>query len=229
MKKLLKLLFLIFVIISVLFIYIKTKDSKYTILSLGDNLSLGIDSYGIKGPSYTDFYKDYILKKKETVIKNDQYSKKDLTISSLLQELKENNNLKKDLSSANILILTVGYNDLIYKINITENINSDNLKKEVKEIKQDYLNLLKEIRKYYKNEIVVIGYFASNKDDYYMNIGIKELNKVLQSNKNTTYIDTYNLLKPRKKYFSNKDSYYPNIQGYLRISKKIIVKTLEKS
>lgn len=228
MKKLLKLLFLIFVIISVLFIYKKTKDSKYTILSLGDNLSLGIDSYGIKSPSYIDFYKDYMLKKKESVIINNQYSKKDITIASLLQELKDNNNLKKDLSSANILILTVGFNDLIYKINITENINSINLKKEVQEIKQDYLNLLKEIRKYYKNEIVVIGYFASNKDDYYMNIGIKELNKVLQSSKNITYIDTYNLLKSRKEYFSNKDSYYPNLKGYLRISKKIIVKTLEK-
>ena len=228
MKKIFKLLFLIFIIISVFFIYIKTKDSKYTILSLGDNLSLGIDSYGIKGPSYIDFYKNYILKKKETVIKNDQYSRKDLTINTLLQELKENNNLKKDLSSANILILTVGYNDLIYKINLNENINSDILKKEVQEIQKDYLNLLKEIRKYYKNKIVVIGYFASNKTDYYINTGIKELNKTLQSAKNITYIDTYDLLKPKRKYFSNKNSYYPNLQGYLRISKKIIIKTLEK-
>ena len=228
MKKLLKLLFLIFIILSVFFIYIKTKDSKYTILSLGDNLSLGIDSYGIKGPSYIDFYKNYILNKKEKVIKNDQYSRKDLTIPALLQELKENNNLKKDLSSANILILTVGYNDLIYKINLNENINSDILKKEVQEIQKDYLNLLKEIRKYYKNKIVVIGYFASNKTDYYINTGIKELNKTLQSAKNITYIDTYDLLKPKRKYFSNKNSYYPNLQGYLRISKKIIIKTLEK-
>ena len=228
MKKLFKLLFLIFIILSVFFIYIKTKDSKYTILSIGDNLSLGIDSYGIKGPSYIDFYKNYILKKKETVIKNDQYSRKDLTINALLQELKENNNLKKDLSSANILILTVGYNDLIYKINLNENINSDILKKEVQEIQKDYLNLLKEIRKYYKNKIVVIGYFASNKTDYYINTGIKELNKTLQSAKNITYIDTYDLLKPKRKYFSNKNSYYPNLQGYLRISKKIIIKTLEK-
>ena len=212
MKKLFKLLFLIFIILSVFFIYIKTKDSKYTILSLGDNLSLGIDSYGIKGPSYIDFYKNYILKKKETVIKNDQYSRKDLTINALLQELKENNNLKKDLSSANILILTVGYNDLIYKINLNENINSDILKKEVQEIQKDYLNLLKEIRKYYKNKIVVIGYFASNKTDYYINTGIKELNKTLQSAKNITYIDTYDLLKPKRKYFSNKNSYYPNLQ-----------------
>lgn len=228
MKKFLKLLFLIFIIISVFFIYKKTKDSKYTILSLGDNLSLGIDSYGIKGPSYIDFYKNYILKKKEKVIKNDQYSKKDLTINALLQDLKENNNLKKDLSSANILILTVGYNDLIYKINLNENINPEILKKEVQEIQKDYLNLLKEIRKYYKNKIVVIGYFASNKTDYYINTGIKELNKTLQSAKNITYIDTYDLLKPKRKYFSNKNSYYPNLQGYLRISKKIIIKTLEK-
>ena len=96
------------------------------------------------------------------------------------------------------------------------------------EIQKDYLNLLKEIRKYYKNKIVVIGYFASNKTDYYINTGIKELNKTLQSAKNITYIDTYDLLKPKRKYFSNKNSYYPNLQGYLRISKKIIIKTLEK-
>ena len=59
MKKLLKLLLLLLLNISVYFIYNSTKNSVYTITSLGDGVSLGINSYAIDDYSYADYYKDF--------------------------------------------------------------------------------------------------------------------------------------------------------------------------
>ena len=116
MKKLLKLLLLLLLNISVYFIYNSTKNSVYTITSLGDGVSLGINSYAIDDYSYADYYKDFKLKEKEKVKIIDSYSKKEMSITSLTEKIKTDNKLKEDLNSSNILFLTIGYNDLLYKI-----------------------------------------------------------------------------------------------------------------
>ena len=69
MKKLLKLLLLLLLNISVYFIYNSTKNSVYTITSLGDGVSVGINSYAIDDYSYADYYRDFKLKEKEKVKK----------------------------------------------------------------------------------------------------------------------------------------------------------------
>jgi len=222
MNRPIKLLILIILSLSVYFIYQYTKESNIKILTLGDSLSLGIDSYTIEDYSYTDYYKDYLLKEKKKVdIEN--YSKKDLSIHELLKDIKTNPSLKRDLMESHILFLNVGYNDLIYKLSL-EDIDMSKLNKIIDEIELEYKELLKEINKYYKNEIIVVGYPKSNIDNYYYNIGIRKLNKVLNNN---NYIDTYSLLNNRNKYFSNPNCYYPNRIGYIKIGKEI-VKALDK-
>ncbi|MBQ9019568.1 MAG: SGNH/GDSL hydrolase family protein [Bacilli bacterium] len=217
MSRPIKLLILIILSLSVYFIYQSTKETNIKILTLADGLSLGINSFGIKEYSYVDYYKDYLEKtnKKVNLIK---YSKEDLSIHEALKEIKNNNTLKRDLLESHILIINLGYNDLVYKMSLEEDITISELNKIVKEIDKEYKLLIKEIRKYYKKEIIVIGYPKSNKEDYYSNIGIRKLNKVLNTN---TFIDTYSLLYNRNKYFSNPNSYYPNRNGYLKIAQEL--------
>ena len=222
MNRVIKLLVLIILSLSVYFIFQLTKESNIKIITLGDSLSLGINSYTIKDYSYTDYYKDYLLNENKNVeVYN--YSKEDLSIHELLKDIKTNPSLKRDLMESHILFLNVGYNDLIYKLSL-DDINISKLNKIIDEIDNEYKELLKEINKYYKNEIIVIGYPKSNNDNYYYNIGIRKLNKVLNNN---TFIDTYSLLNNRNKYFSNPKTYYPNRLGYIKIGKEI-QKTLEK-
>lgn len=221
MKKIIKLLILIILSLSVYFIYEKTKNTTTTILCIGDNLSLGINSYGIKEYGYIDYYKDYLTSKNKKVYLINKYSQKDLSIKELLIMTKNNPSLKKDLRESNQLILTIGYNDLIYKMSIENSINNNKLKIIINDIENEYNQLINEIRKYYKNKIIVIGYYKSYKDDYYINLGIKQLNNKLAINPNIIYIDTYNLLSNRKKYFSNPSNYYPNRYGYQLISKQL--------
>lgn len=219
MSRPIKLLILIILSLSVYFIYQNTKQSNIKILSLGDSLSLGINSYGNKDYSYIDDYKDYLENKNIKVSVIDKYSTKDLTVHELLELIKNNNNLKRDLSEAHILFLTVGYNDLQYKISLEENIDIKKINMIIDDISKEYKELLKEIKKYYRNKIIVIGYPKTNKEDFYHNIGIRKLNKTLNNN---IYINTYSILNNRKKYFSNSNSYYPNRQGYIRIYNEII-------
>jgi len=229
MNKVYKFIFLIILSCSVYFIYQHTKNSVTTIANIGDSLSQGINSYGITEHSYAEYYQDYLLENNQKVILNNDYSIKDSTIKNLLEQVKNNPHLKNIISESNLIILTSGYNDLVYKLSITDKINKIELERILKEIETDYNNLISEIRKYSKKQIFVIGYYNSNKKEYYLNQGIKELNKILMSNKEIDYIDTYNLLSNRDKYFSNPNSNYPNRFGYIEISNKIIAKTLEKS
>lgn len=223
-----KLLILILLSMSVLIIYNETSNKKYNILNIGDSLSLGTNSYGIKDYSYIDYYKDYLKRNKYNVIVNNNYSNKELSIKELLKEIKTSPYIKRDLTEAHSLILQIGYNDLLYKLSIDDNINTNKLNRIIQEINNDYNDLIKEITKYYKRQIIVVGLYKSNKDDYYINLGIKKLNNILSSNKKISYIDTYLLLNNMKEFFNNPNSHYPNKEAYQLIANEIIEKTLEK-
>lgn len=229
MKKVIKLVILIILSCSVYFIYQQTKNSIINITSIGDNLSLGINSYGIKEYGYIDYYRDYLTKNNEKINIIDDYSKKDLSIENLLEQVINAPKIKKDLSESKIVILTIGYNDLLYKLSLQEIVNENSLNKIINDIETSYNKLITEMRKYYKRKIVVIGYYASIKNDYYLNKGIRKLNEVLSSSEEIDFIDTYNLLSNKELYFSNPNTNYPNRLGYQAISKKIITKTLEKN
>lgn len=218
MNRPIKLLILIILSLSVYFIYQSTKESNIQILSLGDGLSKGINSYTINEYSHLNYYEDYLKSKNINVKTISNYSKDDLTIHELLELVKNNNYLKRDLMESHFLFLTVGYNDLLYKLSLEEDISIPKLNIIIDEINNEYKELLTEIKKYYKNEIIIVGYPKSNKEDYYLNLGIRKLNRVINTN---TFIDTYNLLNDRNKYFSNPNSYYPNRLGYLRIYEEI--------
>ncbi len=224
MKRPIKLLILIIMSLSVYFIYQSTKESNIQILSLGDGLSIGINSFTTTNISHLNYYESYLKKQNKQVKVINNYSKEDLTIHELLEEVKTNNTLKRDLMESHILFVTVGYNDLLYKLSLEEDISIPKLNKIIDEINIEYKELLEEINKYYKNEIIIVGYPKSNKDDYYLNLGIRKLNRVINSN---NFIDTYFLLNDRNKYFSNSNSYYPNKLGYKKIYEEI-KKTLDK-
>ena len=226
MNKKLKLGILILLSLSVYFIYQKTNHKKENILILGDNLSLGRNSYGIYEYSYIDYYKDSIEGK--DVKLNKKYCQKDLTIKNLLEMIQTHPEIKRDLKEANLLFLNVGYTDLLYKLSLEEEITPNQLSQILKEIEKEYQELQKEIFKYYKKKIITIGYYTSGQKDYYQNQGIRGINRILQENSKNIYIDTESILN-KKEYFSNPSSYYPNRLGYQRLAEEIMRKTLEKS
>ena len=227
MKKVIKLLILIIISLSVYYIYNSNCNKNIKILNIGDGLSMGINSYGIDDYSYVDYYKDYLEENNINVQINNNYSYKDQSIKMLYEKLISNGEIKKDLISCHQLIICLGFNDLIYKVSIEQNINNTKLNRIVDEIDIDYKKLIREIRKYYKEKIIVIGYYSPNINNYYVDNGIRKLNFILKNNKEVEYIDTYNDIKGED-FFPIPGNYYPNNKAYQLIANKIIAKTLEK-
>ena len=200
MNRLIKLFILIILSLSVYFIYNYTNNSKIKILIIGDYLTdkLNKNKYLSK---YESNHKNYII--------NKNYIKKDLTINELLLLVK-NTSLKKELLESHILLLNIGYNDYLFKSILKKNniINNNPLEEEQIELEE----LLKEIRKYYKNTIYIIGYPNFNNNYLLTN----KVNTILKE-KDITYIDTYNLTKNE----NEENNIY-------RLIIKEIEKTLEK-
>ena len=200
MNRLIKLFILIILSLSVYFIYNYTNNSKIKILIIGDYLTdkLNKNKYLSK---YESNHKNYII--------NKNYIKKDLTINELLLLVK-NTSLKKELLESHILLLNIGYNDYLFKSLLKKNniINNNPLEEEQIELEE----LLKEIRKYYKNTIYIIGYPNFNNNYLLTN----KVNTILKE-KDITYIDTYNLTKNE----NEENNIY-------RLIIKEIEKTLEK-
>ena len=203
MHRIIKLISIFVISLSVYWVYQKTSNSYYQIMSLGDQFSLGNTSYGVIENSYLDDMKEILLKTKENIEINQTYNEKDQSIKNCLQSIQNTPNIKKDLYDTDVLVISLGYNDLLYRLSIEE------------------------IRKYYKEDIIVLGYIEDSRFDGNKQIGIQKLNKILKNNKEVIFIDVNELLKDREKYYSNPRSHYPNALGYKRIATKIIQKTLE--
>ncbi len=228
MNRKVKLFILILLSLSVYIVYQNTSHNEKKVLLIGDSFSKGINSYGIEEYSYTDYYKEYLENNNIKVSVNKEYSSTEQSIFQILDKIKTNPKIKRDLLETNLLIINIGYNDLLYKLSLEKNKSYNNLMIKIREINTSYKELLKEIKKYYKEQVIIIGYYEPNQADYYENLGIRELNKILKKSNEQNFIDLKTLLKEEKKYYLNSNSNYPNRLAYQKIAQEIITKTLEK-
>ena len=225
-KKLKKLLILIiFIIPTIYIIYIFNNKNNMNYTALGDGYAQGINSYGIEDYGYSDYLKDHFIEINKLKNYNKNFTNKNMTINSLYNDIISNKhinntNIRQLLRNTDILTLSIGINDLLFKQSIEE-LNNINFK----EIKSQYNLLITEIKKYYYNDIYIIGYYPNIKVN---RKNIDKLNQILKSNRKVIYIDTTFITKNNNKYLSNYKNIYPNTLGYKEISNKLILKTSKK-
>ena len=233
MKKLIspKMQLLVLIIfISILSIYKITNHNNITYLSLGDGYAKGVNSYGIEEYGYSDYLRDKLQEKNKLKFYTKDFSKNNKSIKMLYNDIINNkkitnNNqtfyLKEELQEADIITLHIGLNDLKYEIMVEENMNYEKLEKIIEKLKKEYDTLIKEIKRYYKKDLYVIGYPINYLESYYTSIGIRKLNDYLRNNKQIIYIPVDTLENNKEKYFSNPNSNYPNRKGYLELANNI--------
>ena len=220
-----KIALLLLIIISV--IIISNINNKHNICytSLGDGYALGIDSYG-ETNGYNTYIEKY-LKKTNKLNNYTTFANKDMSINNLYTNILINKkNIKSILRESEIITLSIGLNDLRYKLSITNNINNYKLNKIISDINIDINKLLTEISKYYKNTIYIIGYYYKDSDDIYLAKGIKELNKLFKKKK-IVFIYDKKIQNNNKNYLINPNNIYLNKEGYRLIGLKL-TKKLEK-
>ena len=221
-----KILIIGVIILSIFIIYLTTIDKKVYFLSLGDEIALGITKQGYYEKNYNDYIKEYLENKNKLEIYINDYVTYGQRITDIINDINNNNEIeesnktiKNALIKADLITLSIGTNDieaLIDNQNKLTKIDYNKIYKNINNIIIDLENLLKQIREYCKEDIILIGLNINTKDEKlneilnYTNEKFKE-----QSEKyNIKYIDRYeNNLE---------EKIYPTKEEYETIGNKII-------
>ena len=221
-----KILIIGIIILSIFIIYMTTIDKKVYFLSLGDEIALGITKEGYYEKNYNDYIKEYLEKIKKLEIYINDYTTQGYRITDIINDTKNNKEIeetqttiKNTLIKADLITLAIGTNDIISKIDrelrLTK-IDYNRIYENIKTINEDLDTLLKLIREYCKEDIILIGININTEDENlneiinYANESFKEI-----ANKyNIIYIDN---LKEK-----NKSTIYPTKEEYKKIGDTII-------
>lgn len=226
-----KIIFILILFLSCYIIYYLTTDSKVNYLTLGDSISLGVNPYGIKEYGYSEYVREY-LKDKDRLKTYNLFADIDYRVSDLVKMI-EYNEMKKIngknisinqlLKKADVITLSIGMNELYYKLNI----NNDNIYNYINNLLTDMEKLFWYIDKFNHKKVFVLGYYNTGVNQDYINyVNVKLKNIVLEYG--FEYIDLSNIFDNNPTYFNKKGSFIPNNYGYLKIS-KIIIEKLENN
>ena len=210
MKKIILILFLFLLCIACYFIYNSTKTDKLYITSIGDELA----AYKYLNNSKIKKY-------------NNTFTNNDLKINDLLNMLKNSYditpNIHQTLKKSNFLIISIGINDIYYKLND----NPQEIYTYLNNVITTYEEILKIISKYNYQNVYIFGYYTINneKSDIINYINYKLLK--ITNNYHYTYLDLNKIISNKPEYLKKEGNYHLNELGFKQIS-NLIVENLKK-
>lgn len=232
------ILFIVFVI------YLSHIDKKVYYVALGDYQALGLTNEGIITYGYTDYLKDSLKKenKLETYIIG--YAKDNARITDIIHDIEQNKKiqindktqtLKNALIKADLVTLSVGMNDLFYKIGVNpdlQTLNYNEVYYHVDEMMEDLEQLFELLREYCKEDIIMTGFYNP------IDISNEKLNEILvyANARLEETADMYQIsIVSINSFFEDRNgqiqSIYPSKEEYQKISETInemMYKTLLK-
>lgn len=217
-----KIIFTVLVVLVTFLIYFFNRSEKTYYLSLGDYLSYGINNFNNVNNSYSNKIKEYYKENLSNYVNYSYYD--DYRVMDLINDINYNESivyknkeykLQNLLIKANLITLSIGMNDLIYKSKV-----ETDLYEYTDELLSDIDNLFILIRKYNKDEIYFLSFYNSINNQEVIEYANKKLKSICNKNK-INYVDISLL----NNYIIN--SIYPNNDGYTYITNKIL--TLLKS
>jgi len=219
------LLFIILLLTLLIGIYIK--DDKIYYLSLGDGLSLGINNNDYESIGYSDYIKEYLEKNNKLKFYTKEFSNKDARITDIINMIQDNREIEKttiqkSLKDADIITISAGLNEILYK----NNTNISYLYDYIDTYIYDMEKLLEIVKEYNNKKIFVLGYYNptnDNKIDKYIIYANDKLIGICDKEK-INYVDLYTIFKTNPHLIYNINNFYPNSDGYKLIANEIIKK-----
>ena len=209
MKKIIIILFLFLLCYACYYIYNKTERTNINISSIGD--TIGVSKY----------------LNKEKIINNYDITFTDnnnriIDILNILENNIEinNKNIYQVLNKSDIIIISIGMNDIYYKLNN----DTHEIYTYINNMINNYEKILYKINKYNYKQVLLLGYYnITNKQNdafMYTNYRLKKI-----ANKyNYTYIDLNSIFNNHKEYLIKNNNYYLNEKGIKQINKIILEK-----
>jgi len=211
-----KIILVLFLFLSCYLIYNLTEDKSESYLVIGD---LVADNPYLKS--------NESIKKYNNIYINENYRIIDLLNTiKYNQEVEVNNkniSIHRLLKNNDILIISIGMNDIYYKL------NSDikNIYTYINDMVNNMKIILSEIDRYNYQKVFILGYYNitnENNDIFtYLNYKMKKITEKY----NYEYIELNNILKNTPNLYKKSNNFNLNDQGYNEIN-KIIVEKLKK-
>lgn len=212
-----KIIFTSLVVLITFFIYFFNRSEETFYVSLGDQLSYGINNFNTVNNSYSSNIKEYYKKKLYKYVNYSNYD--DYRVMDLTNDINYNKNITYEgkeyslqnlLIKANLIILSIGMNDLIYKSKYdTNNYEyTDTLLNDIE-------NLFILIRKYNKDEIYFLSFYNVINNQDLIEYANEKLKIICKKNK-IKFVDISLL----NKYIIN--GIYPTNEGYTYITNSIL-------
>lgn len=227
------------ILITIFFI---TRDKKIYYLSLGDSLAAGQTPNNTISDSYGEYVAEYLKDHEVLEFYTKKFSKSGYRSIDLLKDLNENKEIKVGkkkitikhaLIKADLVTVSIGANDLFYKLNIVNefDINQyDDIYSYVDDAIRDVDKLLYELRKSCKEQIMVLGFYnpftnfssslATTVEPIIEYANGKMHNIVKKYD--MTFVDIHNTFLANNNYLPSKLEIHPTKEGYRAISKNII-------
>ena len=212
-----KIIFTILVVLITFFIYFFNRSEKIYYLSLGDYLSYGINNYNNVNNSYSNNIKEHYKEILSNYVNYSYYG--DYRVMDLINDINYNKSiiyenkeykLQNLLVKANLITLSIGMNDLIYKNKLDVNLYNY-----TDELLNDIESLLVLIRKYNKDEIYFLSFYNNINNEKLIIYANEKLEGICNKNK-IKYVDIPLL----NNYIIN--GIYPSNDGYTYITNQIL-------
>lgn len=207
-----KIILILFLFLSCYVIYNLTEKESISILVMGDNK-----------------LNKNIIKQNNNITYNSNYTDAYYRITDLINiikynEEKEINNekisLHRLLKTSDILIISIGMNDIYSKL------NTDTF--EIYTYINDMVNnmeiLLEEINKYSYKQVLILGYYNINNKNNDLFTYLNYKMKKITTKYNYEYIELNNFIKNNPNYLKNDHNFELNNQGLEQLSKIIVEK-----
>ena len=212
-----KIIFTILVVLITFFIYFFNRSEKTYYLSLGDYLSYGINNFNNVNNSYSNNIKEHYKEILSNYVNYSYYD--DYRVMDLINDINYNKSviyenkkykLQNLLVKANLITLSIGMNDLIYKSKLDVDLYNY-----TDELLNDIENLLILIRKYNKDEIYFLSFYNIIDNEKLIVYANEKLEGICNKNK-IKYVDISLL----NNYIIN--GIYPSNDGYTYITNQIL-------
>ena len=180
--KIKKIFVIVIILLSVFLIYLTTMDKKVYYLALGDSIALGDGK-----KNYSKLIVEYLNEKNLLEEYQPGFMKDDLRITDLIRNIENNQKIAMDqkektiknaLIKADLVTISIGNEELFYKMK-TEKPNV--LYDYIDEMMKDMEKLLKLIREYCKEDILISSYISltdeMNQYTEYANQKLQNLSK----------------------------------------------------
>lgn len=220
-----KIAYLVTIILTILYIYIITQDTKVYYLALGDDITIGRLGNNEIVSSFPSSIESYLSKKKKLEKVLTEFANIGYRTTDILNDINNNKkisiesndiSIKNAIIKADIITISIGMNDFINYID-----DYKLLKDNLVNLKKDMEILLKTIRNISKEKIILIGIYNPNVNNEKIFELLEEINRIYESISRQNNMYYLNIFEEISQYI-NSNQYFPNESGYEIISKKLL-------